>query len=78
MPKRGGIYEVKEDGELKMKIDVLTRKVDTLSVGRSINAANTFSVDCCSICASPMHLTHNCPSSSTFCRVPDGTSEHFQ
>jgi len=39
IPKKGGIYEVKEDSDLKMKIDALTRKVDALAVGRSINAA---------------------------------------
>jgi hypothetical protein len=53
-----------------MKIDALTRKVDALSVDRSINAANTFSVDCCSICTSLMHLTQNCPSSPTFVECP--------
>jgi hypothetical protein len=70
IPKRWGIYEFKEDGELKMKIDALTKKVDALSVGWSINAANTFNVDCCSICASPMHLTQNYPSSPTFVECP--------
>jgi hypothetical protein len=49
-----------------MKIDALTRKVDALTIAWSINAANTFSSDSCSICASPMHLAQNCPSSSTF------------
>jgi hypothetical protein len=49
-----------------MNIDALTRKVNALEVGQSINAANTFKVDICSICASPMHLAHNCPSLWTF------------
>jgi len=31
---------VKEDIELKMKIDALTKKVDALVIGKSINAAN--------------------------------------
>jgi hypothetical protein len=44
-----------------MKIDALTRKVDALTVDRSIKTANAFSIDSCSICASPMHLTENCP-----------------
>jgi hypothetical protein len=43
---------VKEDIELKMKIDALTKKVDAFTVGKSINADNTFHGDCCSICAS--------------------------
>jgi len=34
--KKGGIYEVKEDIELKMKIDALIKKVDALVIGKSI------------------------------------------
>jgi len=51
---------VKEDIELKMKIDAQTKKVDALVIRKSINSTNPFHVDCCSICASPMHLTHTC------------------
>jgi len=68
--KKGGIYEVKEDIELKMKIDALTKKVDALVIGKSINAANPFHVGCCSICASPMHLAQACPSLPTFTESP--------
>jgi hypothetical protein len=53
---------VKEDIELKMKIDALTKKVDALVIGKSINAANPFHVRCCSICASaygPFSETYN-------------------
>jgi hypothetical protein len=51
---------VKEDIELKMKIDAQTKKVDALVIGKSINATNPFHVDCCSIYASPMHLAQTC------------------
>jgi len=68
--KKGGIYEVKEDIELKMKIDALTKKVEALVVSKSINAANSFHVDCYSICASPMHLARTCPSFSAFVESP--------
>jgi hypothetical protein len=61
-PKKGGIYKLKEEAKLNIKIDALTKRLDTLNVGQSINAANTFIVDSCSICASPMHLAQNCPS----------------
>jgi hypothetical protein len=40
---------------MNMKIDVLTKRLDALGVGPSINAANTYPVDSYSICASPMH-----------------------
>ena len=64
--KEGGIYELKGDTELNMKIDALTKKVDALVVGKSINAANTFNIDSCSICANPMHLAQECPSMLAF------------
>jgi hypothetical protein len=63
IPKKGGIYEVREDTNFKRKLNALTRKLDALTVGQSINVANTFNGDSCSLCASPMHLAQNCPSS---------------
>jgi hypothetical protein len=36
---------VKEDMELKMKLDALTKKVDALVIGKSINTVNPFHVD---------------------------------
>jgi len=53
-----------------MKIDTLTKKVDALVVSKSINVVNPFHVDCCSICASPMHLAQTCPSLSAFVESP--------
>jgi hypothetical protein len=54
-PKKGCIYELKGEAELNIKIDTLTKMLDTLNVGQSVNVANTFTADSCSICASPMH-----------------------
>jgi hypothetical protein len=53
-----------------MKIDALTKKVDSLIVSKSISAANPFPVDCCSIGASPMHLAQTCPSLPSFVESP--------
>ena len=50
---------------MNMKIDALTKRLDAL-VGPSINAASTYVVDSCFICASPMHLAQNCPSAPVF------------
>jgi hypothetical protein len=61
VPKKGGIYKLKGETEMNMKIDALTKRLDALSTGPSINAAHTYTVDSCSICASPMHLAQNCP-----------------
>jgi hypothetical protein len=65
-PKKGGIYELKGEAELNIKIDVLTKRLDTLNVRQPINAANTFIFDSCYFCASPMHLAQNCPSIVVF------------
>jgi hypothetical protein len=51
---------------MNMKIDALTKRLDALAVGPSINAANTYTVDSYSICASPMHSAQNCPSAPVF------------
>jgi hypothetical protein len=51
---------------MNLKIDTLTKRLDTLNVNRPINAANTFTVESCSICACLMHLAQTCPSLSIF------------
>ena len=53
-----------------MKIDALTKRLDALSTGPSINAAHTYTVDSCSIYASPMHSAQNCPSAPIFTEYP--------
>jgi hypothetical protein len=61
IPRKGGIYELKGETELNMKIDALTKRLDTLGVDSSINATNTFTVDSCSICAilcTPHRIVH--------------------
>ena len=55
--------------EMNMKIETLV-KIDAPVVGPSINAANTYTVDSCSICASPMHSAQNCPSAPVFFEYP--------
>ena len=57
---------MKEETELRLVLNAVTKKVDALIVSKSINAANIFHVDNCSICATSMHLAHNCPSSPAF------------
>jgi hypothetical protein len=54
-PKRGGILELKGETELAQRMDAIVKRLDALSVGKPINAANTFPIESCSICASPMH-----------------------
>jgi hypothetical protein len=42
------------------------KRLDALSVGKPVNAVNTFPVESCSVCASPMHQARNCPSMTVF------------
>jgi hypothetical protein len=51
---------------MNLKIDALTKRLDTLNVSWPISAANTFIVESCSICASLMHLAQTCPSLPIF------------
>ena len=48
IPKKTGINELKGETEMNMKIDALTKRLDTFVVGPSINDANTYTVDSCS------------------------------
>ena len=45
---------------------MIVRRLDALSVGKPINAANTFPVESCFVYASPMHQVQNCPSMTVF------------
>jgi hypothetical protein len=65
-PKRGGILELKGETELAQRMDAIVKRLDALSVGKPVNAAKTFPVESCFICASPMHQAQNCPSMTVF------------
>jgi hypothetical protein len=64
--KKGGILELKGEQELTQMMDAIVKRLDELSVGKPINAINTFPVESCSVCASPMHQAQNCPSMTVF------------
>ena len=67
--KKGGIYELKGETEMNLKIDALTKRLDTLNMSQPINATNTFPVDSCSVCISSMHQAQNCSSMMVFFEV---------
>ena len=66
--KKGGLYEVSEDLDIKARLNNLTRKVEALALGREMNSVNQVQSETCSIYASPMHTTQMCPSAI---RYPD-------
>ena len=53
--KKGGLYEISEDLDMKARLDNLTRKVEILALDRGVNSVNQVQSETCSICASPMH-----------------------
>jgi hypothetical protein len=65
-PKRGGILELKGEQELTQRMDAIVNRLDALSIGKLVNAANTFPIESCFVCASPLHQAHNCPSMTVF------------
>jgi hypothetical protein len=64
--KKGGILELKGVQELTQRMDAIVKRLDELSVEKPVNAINTFPVESCSVCASPMHQAQNCPSMTVF------------
>jgi hypothetical protein len=46
---------LKGEIELAQRMDAIVKRLDALSVGKPVNAANTFPVESCSVCASAMH-----------------------
>jgi hypothetical protein len=47
-------------------MDAIVKRLDALSLGKPIAAANTFPIESCSVYASPMHQAQNCPSMTVF------------
>jgi hypothetical protein len=41
------------------------RTVEAIVLNKPVTTANIYQADICSLCASPMHFTQNCPSLST-------------
>jgi hypothetical protein len=65
-PKKGGILELKGEQELTQRMDAIVKRLDTLSVGKLVNAANTFPVESCFVCTSLLRQAQNCPSMTIF------------
>jgi hypothetical protein len=64
-PKTRILYEVKDDAELREDVKALKRQFETLVLNKPVNVVNTYQVDVCRLCTSPMHITQNYPTLST-------------
>jgi hypothetical protein len=78
-PKKRGILELPGKQELTQRMDAIVKRLDALSVGKPVNAANTFPIESCSVSASPLYQAQNCPSMTVFAEMEQVNSfNNFQ
>ena len=58
-PKTRGLYEVKDNAELREDVKELKRQLATLILNKPVNAAEMCQADVCGLCTSPIHFTQN-------------------
>jgi hypothetical protein len=68
--KTRGLYEVKNDVDIRRELKELRCQLDAMALSKPVNAAYTYKVDVCGLCASPMQFTQNCPTLSTITKHP--------
>ncbi|KAL5546440.1 hypothetical protein UlMin_006127 [Ulmus minor] len=61
-PKRGGIYEVRDDFDVKITLANLTRKVEALVLSQTMNSRT----EVCALCQDSSHTAQSCPSLPTY------------
>ncbi|KAH9803520.1 hypothetical protein KPL71_001801 [Citrus sinensis] len=59
---RKGLYEVKDDFDVKSTLATLSRKVDALALNQSMNHHPSIANEVCAICSNLSHTAQNCPS----------------
>jgi hypothetical protein len=68
-PKMRGLYKVKNDANIR-ELKELRCQFDAMALSKPMNAAYTYQVDICGLCASLMHFTQNYPTLSTVTKHP--------
>ncbi|KAH9705608.1 hypothetical protein KPL70_011947 [Citrus sinensis] len=59
---RKGLYEVKDDFDVKSTLATLSRKVDALALNQSMNNHPSVANEVCALCSNLSHTAQNCPS----------------
>ncbi|KAH9801696.1 hypothetical protein KPL71_001121 [Citrus sinensis] len=59
---RKGLYEVKDDFDVKSTLATLSRKVDALALNQSMNHHPSVANEVCALCSNLSHTAHNYPS----------------
>ena len=63
--KKAGMHEISADTNINIKLDALTRKIEALALTKPPAPVMNLQNEACNVCASPMHLTSQCPSYHT-------------
>lgn len=59
---KGGIYHLIEEGDVNVKITIITRKVETIELRKiNLRKANEKVKDICGICETNGYQTQDCP-----------------
>jgi hypothetical protein len=61
---------VRDNEDIRGQLKDLMSTVEALALNKPVTAANIYQAEVCSLCASPMHFTQNCPSLSTGAEYP--------
>ncbi|KAH9750930.1 hypothetical protein KPL71_014077 [Citrus sinensis] len=69
---RKGLYEVKDDFDVKATLTTLSRKVDALALNQSMNHHPSVANEVCALCSNLSHTAQNCPSLPVY---PEAYSE---
>jgi hypothetical protein len=59
--KKEGLYGVKDNEDIRGQLKDIMHTIEALALNKPVTAANIYQADVCSLCASPMHFTQNCP-----------------
>jgi hypothetical protein len=62
--KKEGLYEVKDNDDIRGKLKDILCTIEAIALNKLVTAANIYQAYLCSLCASLMHFTQNCPSLS--------------
>jgi hypothetical protein len=68
--KKEGLYEVKDNEDIRGQLKDIMRTIEAIALNKPVTAANIYQADVCSLCASSIHFTQNCPSLSTSAEYP--------
>jgi hypothetical protein len=68
--KKEGLYEVRNNEDIKGQLKDIMSAVEAIALNKPVTASNIYQANVCSLYASSMHFTQNCPSLSTGAEYP--------